>query len=990
MNSGDSTGSPESQGAFLRTPLTSEKGRTARTIRRLALLLLVLELILLSGLLSGREPLEGNLLSAGLAALMLMFTFTRWCARPWRPIVLGLCILMIAATTQSSLLNRSTDAQFLTLIVLDISCAALLPWGVWWQAALTIACLASFSLSCAYVPLPPDGVADWLSFLSVLVLSEIIAGLLDRNRDELAMQFKAIVESEKKLKTIFTSGTDIISINSFVDERYIDINDEFERVTGYSRKEVIGKTPKDIKFWAKEETRGTEDKELRTKGFVRDQTKGLVRNFEAGFLTKDGQQRWGLFSTVLVNLEGQSCVVSFARDITEQKKGEDARRRLAAIVESSEDAIASATIDGIVISWNSSAERLFGYSASEIIGRDSRILVDSKAWPDVIQDRLKSVTQGEAVPHYEAIRIRKNGTPVEVSVSLSPVYDAQESIVGISAIYKDLTEQKRARRDLRTSETKFKKIFEASSETITINALNDGTYIAVNDRFVQMMEYTAEEVIGKTVADLRIWTQSEQRRSAIKELLANGAIKNVEVEFESKSGRVFSSLFSAVVMEIENQPCVVSFVRDISERKRAEQSHSLLAAIVQSADDAVFSLDLETRITTWNPGAERLYGYSAAEIIGRRIDMLAPPDRVDESGKLVAKVLQAKTVERCDTKRSRKDGTLFDAAIVASPVYDAAGVIVGVSEIVRDITERRQTEQDLTDAREQALMASRTKSEFLATMSHEIRTPMTAIIGMADLLWESSLTPEQRGYLRIARTAGNALNTLIDSILDLSKIEGGHLQLEEIDFNLDTLVEESVENFTFRAHQKGLELLSHVEPDVPRALRGDPTRLRQVLGNLIGNAVKFTGHGEVAIRVEKNLEANAPGALRFSVGDTGVGIPNTHTEAVFEAFNQVDNSITRRYGGSGLGLAICKRLVDLMGGRIWLESEAGSGSIFYFTVSLRVQPQALQALSAAEPNLKNVRILVADDKASHRGILKEVLEKRGALVTEAAGISVGG
>jgi len=246
------------------------------------------------------------------------------------------------------------------------------------------------------------------------------------------------------------------------------------------------------------------------------------------------------------------------------------------------------------------------------------------------------------------------------------------------------------------------------------------------------------------------------------------------------------------------------------------------------------------------------------------------------------------------------------------------------------------------------------------------------------------LNSEQRGYVRIARTASNALLSLIDNILDLSKIEGGHLHLEEVDFDLEELVEASVETFTFRAREKGLELLCHIAPSVPRKLRGDPTRLRQVLGNLIGNAVKFTGQGEVVVRVEKEPGAREPGALRFSVCDTGIGIPHGKIEAVFESFTQVDSSITRRYGGSGLGLTICKRLVELMGGRIWLESEPGKGSIFYFTVGLGLQPQAQQDHGAREINLNDLRVLVADDNASQRKILREVLERRGATVMETA------
>ncbi|HTY54857.1 MAG TPA: PAS domain S-box protein, partial [Candidatus Binataceae bacterium] len=495
------------QGAFLRTQLTGENASTVRMIRWLALVFIAFQVVLSLNVLPSGEPLRGNLPAGLIAAGLLALTFKKWLARAWRPIVLGFCILMIAAITRASLLERTGDPSFLSLVLLDMTCAALLPWGMWWQGLLTGGCLLSFTITSLYVPTRPDAVADWLSFLSVLIFSEVIAGLLAWNRDEFARQFHAVVESEKKLKTIFAAGTDIISINSFADECYIDINDEFERATGYRRQEVIGKTPGEINFWSEEDL-GSEDKEPRTKGFVRDISKGFVREFHAGFVTKSGERRWGSFSSVLVNLAGQSCVVSFGRDITEKRKAEEASRRLAAIVESSEDAIISVALDGTITSWNYSAERLFGYVAEEILGQHLSILVRTESWAELCE-ALERTKRGEAIPHYDATRLRKDGTSVEVSVSLSPIYDASGSVAGFSGIYKDITEYKRAERELRKSEAKFKEIFETSNDTITINRLDDGKYIAVNHQFEKMTGYAREEVVGKSVVELNIWGRDE-------------------------------------------------------------------------------------------------------------------------------------------------------------------------------------------------------------------------------------------------------------------------------------------------------------------------------------------------------------------------------------------------------------------------------------------------------------------------------------------------
>jgi two-component system, sensor histidine kinase and response regulator len=410
----------------------------------------------------------------------------------------------------------------------------------------------------------------------------------------------------------------------------------------------------------------------------------------------------------------------------------------------------------------------------------------------------------------------------------------------------------------------------------------------------------------------------------------------------------------------------------VASLRRTEEKNRLLAQQVEQSSDAIFSHDQSGIVTSWNRGAARLYGYTAVEAIGRPLRELNLWDGRDAHADAAAAPGQPASFETC---ARTKTGQLIEASVVATPIRDEVGRPMGELTIVRDISALKQKEAA-------AEAANRAKSEFLATMSHEIRTPMNGVIGMTSLLLDTELTREQRDYAETVHRSGEALLAIINDILDFSKIEAGRLELEPVPFALRETLGETVKTLASLAHAKSLELAYEIQPGVPDDLVGDTGRIGQILVNLVGNAIKFTEQGEVAVRVDAEAVTADSVTVRVSVQDTGIGIAADKSGLIFDAFAQADASTTRRFGGTGLGLAICRRLVEHMGGRIWLDSELGRGSTFHFTLVLeRAQVPVPRPVAAPSHALQGLPVLAADDNATNRRLLEAMLTAWGVAPT---------
>jgi two-component system, sensor histidine kinase and response regulator len=543
---------------------------------------------------------------------------------------------------------------------------------------------------------------------------------------------------------------------------------------------------------------------------------------------------------------------------------------------------------------------------------------------------------------------------------------------------------------LRDSAERYRELFDNAKDAIYVHDLS-GTYLAANRAAENMVGYTRDEILGRNFSEFLAPEYAAQINASLHSKLEDKTPTTYEVEVRARDGSLVPiEVSSRLIYEKGEVIGVQGMARDITERKQAQQklreSEEKYRTILERIEDGYFEVDLKGTYEFVNDSFCRIAGREASELLGVSYREFFSPEVCAVLYETYNGVYRTgESLKGFEYEVTRKDGTKAFVEESVSLRRDAAGRPIGFMGIRRDCTDRKRIEAELALSRDAALESTRLKSEFLANMSHEIRTPMNGVIGMTGLLLDTNLNDEQRDFTEIINSSANALMTVINDILDFSKVEAGKLRFEKHDFHLRDTVEDAVALLAERAQAKGIEFSSLIESDVVVDLRGDAGRLRQVLTNLLGNALKFTSAGEVTLRVTSAGETDTHVTLRFAVVDTGIGISAKTQSKLFAAFVQADGSTTRKYGGTGLGLAISKQLVELMGGEIGVESEPGAGSTFWFTAKLEKQRAGKAAVTAAPVELENARVLVVDDNETNRRILEHQLASWGMQSTCVAG-----
>jgi PAS domain S-box-containing protein len=679
------------------------------------------------------------------------------------------------------------------------------------------------------------------------------------------------------------------------------------------------------------------------------------------------------------------------------------------------------TLGDMIIASSNKSEILFtnmtvtqklGYSAEELSGTHFSTLYPQEKQEEVCKV-FNDILNGKSDKCTLPLKA-KNGKliPVETRIWCGE-WDGEECIVGIS---RDHSSQEEALQ-------KFNKLFYNGPIPMAISKLPERKFIDVNAALLNSLEYSVEELIGKTSAELSIFTEPDKQKVIEDELAKKKRVSNLEMKTRTKTGKILTGLFSGEIIESQGTAYFLTAMVDITIRKRTEeallQQTSLLQSLLNSIPDIIFFKDTEGVYLGGNPSFRNFACKKETnDILGKTDYDIFDKEMADRFCAQDKQMLKDGKAQRNEVWVTFPDGRKAYLETLKTPYTDSSGKVLGVLGIGRDITSRHETEEKnritlketeaaryteeqmrrelqlvnnqlaeqtaiATRMATQAELANIAKSEFLANMSHEIRTPMNGVIGMTSLLLDTELTCEQRQFAEAVRTSGDALLSLINDILDFSKIEAGRMDLELINFDLHNVLDDFAATLAVQAQSKSLELVYGMAPEIPPLLIGDPGRLRQVLTNLAGNALKFTNSGEVVILVGLESQSKDAVTLRFSVRDTGIGVPSDKIDLLFKKFTQVDTSTTRKFGGTGLGLAISKQLVELMGGEIGVVSKENTGSEFWFTVELKKQFTTTDTPSDNHNFLKNIRVLIVDDNATNREILQINMNSWGMQVSQA-------
>ena len=701
------------------------------------------------------------------------------------------------------------------------------------------------------------------------------------------------------------------------------------------------------------------------------------------------QQRWFMMTVLPLGENASSGVVITHFNVTERKQAEDKLRKLSVAVEQSSATIVITDITGAIEYVNPMFCQVTGYTVAEVLGQNSRILQSGEFSLEAYQKLWNTILAGEIWRGYFHNK-KKSGELFWEQTSISPIKNDLGVIIGFVAVKEDVTELKQYETQILESEQRLLNILNVSPIAVRI-AVNQGRdLVFYNPSYAKLVK-------NPQVLDVNpqsYYANAEDYQAIMAELADGNPVINRQIEFcNPDDGSTFWALSSYMPMPYQGKDAVLGWFYDITGRiemereldrqqelQRQVEATLLVAskeqrAIFDSASSGIV-LFKEGVIVHCNCKLEDIFGYPAGALNGLSMRLLYADDAAYQiSGKEVEK-----DNYRFEQQLIRKDGSVFWARF-SGQALDNENPEKGTVGIIEDISFEHEAAETLLKAKEMAEEATRLKSEFLANMSHEIRTPMNGVLGMLDLLCETDMTPVQRDWLGTAYSSGETLLSIINDILDFSKLEAGKFEVEQIDFNLVDLVDDSCAALAKQAHTKGLELNCLVPPALSLRWRGDPLRIRQVLTNLIGNALKFTARGEVSVSTTPSALADGQVGLRFEVQDTGIGISPAIQAQLFNPFSQADSSTSRSFGGTGLGLSISKKLVELMGGAIGVNSVPGAGSCFWFILPLT----PCESVEPVTPSydISGKRVLIVDDNATNRYILSIYLNRWGMAVSEA-------
>ena len=808
----------------------------------------------------------------------------------------------------------------------------------------------------------------------------------------------ALLEREEKLRRVIETVRDaIVTLDA---ERGIITgwNPGAETIFGYAEDEAIGRSiheflvPPGLRGAAR---RGMANFALTGEGPL------IGRLQELAALHKDGSALPIEISLSPLRINGRWLAIGVARDITERKQAEEVLRaneeQYRALFENNMDAAMLTTPEGDILAANPEAQRLFGRDEEELrrIGRGGVVEPADTRLAEALAERART-------GHFrgELTLIRKGGVrfPAEI---LSQVFQGEDGRLLTSMVARDLTERNAAR----ASEERYRRLFESAKDGILILDAETGMIVDVNPFLAEMLGYSLEEFLGRHVWDLGFFRNIAASKEKFLELQRQLYVRYENLPLETAQGKKINVEFVSNVYLVGSARVIQCNIRDITQRKATEEQVRKLSLAVEQSPESIVITDLAGTIEYVNDAFVHITGYSREELVGQN-------PRILQSGKTPRESYQAlwQALSRGDTWHGelvnrRRDGNEFTEFASITPIRQADGRITHYVAVKEDITERKRNADELTQhrhhledlvgtrtrelkaAKAAAEDANRAKSAFVANMSHEIRTPLNAIIGLTHLLRHGLVDPGPREKLEKIVDASRHLLSVINDILDFSKIEAGKLNLSVADFALGRMLDNVVSMIGPKVREKHMELVVDRD-DLPPVLVGDSTRLAQALLNYLSNAVKFTEQGKIILRLTKTEETASDLLVRFEVADTGIGIPVEKVGELFAAFEQVDASISRRYGGTGLGLAITRRLANLMGGEAGAQSVPGQGSDFWFTARLgksQIQPEELaETPVVVELGLRAIpagaRILLAEDNRINQEVAVELLTEVGLKV----------